>query len=126
MKMILIDDELDILEIMDDVIKEEFHEADILSFSGGQEFVNYLKDNLEDFLQVDMVISDYNMPCLNGIEVKKMIDYVGWKNQFILFTGRSIDLKKTYQQHFNDLTIIEKPDFNLLLKNVKEYIDSSD
>ncbi|ALM07817.1 histidine kinase [Sediminicola sp. YIK13] len=68
--IIIIEDDADDQEFFSEVFKELNYKNEIIFFNDGQEALDYLIGNsIEPFI----VISDINMPKLNGLELRKQI-----------------------------------------------------
>lgn len=72
MKILLIDDEPDVLDLLQLLISLEFSDAVILTAANGAEGLVHLKENPD----LDMVFCDFNMPKMNGgafyVETRKL------------------------------------------------------
>ncbi len=68
--IIIIEDDADDQELFSEVFEELNYKNEIIFFNDGQEALAYLISNtIEPFI----VISDINMPKLNGLELRKQI-----------------------------------------------------
>lgn len=69
--IIVIEDDIDDQEILDEIFKELNFKNEIIYFKEGEKALDYLiKTSLEPFL----ILSDINMPKLNGIELREKIN----------------------------------------------------
>ena len=68
--IIIVEDDTDDQEIFCEVFKELNYKNEIIFFNDGQEALAYLT---AEFDEPFIVISDINMPKLNGIELRKQI-----------------------------------------------------
>ena len=82
-KILVIDDEKSIRFIIESTLKQEF---DVISFSNGQEGLNYLE--IGNF--PDMIICDLIMPELNGFEFLERIKASGFFDDIpiMILSGR--------------------------------------
>lgn len=68
--IIIVEDDADDQELFSEVFKELDYKNEIIFFNDGQEALTYLTaKTIEPFI----VISDINMPKLNGVELRKQI-----------------------------------------------------
>jgi PAS domain S-box-containing protein len=81
-KVLLVDDEKDLLEIGQAFLESD-HEMSVVTSSSASQALELIK--LQEF---DVVVSDYQMPGKDGIQLLKEIRALGNKIPFILFTGR--------------------------------------
>ncbi len=81
-KILLVDDDVDNLGIMSSWLTHEQHETD--SASGGPEGWELLKNN-----QYDLVILDWDMPELTGIEILKQFREMDESTPVVMLTGRA-------------------------------------
>ena len=77
-----IDDELELLEIGKRFLEKTGIFAVTILSSGGPKL-----DDLEDF-SFGGIVSDYQLPEMNGITFLKYLCYQGDQTSFILFTGK--------------------------------------
>ena len=76
MKVLLIDDNLAIREVIKEMILS-IDETIVDEASDGEEGFEYFKDNTD----IDIIISDYDMPILNGLDMfKKINEYIKENN----------------------------------------------
>jgi DNA-binding NtrC family response regulator len=79
-KILVLDDEVDILEILNDLLDSEGYK--VTTFSNGHDALEKVK--VEKF---DLIISDIKMPVMNGVDFfKKCKEFNNYKN-FIFITG---------------------------------------
>jgi len=87
-KIVLVDDEEDFLKISEVYLKKQNENYLILSFQSPNSFLKYLQEEKED--QIDVIISDYDMPGLNGIGLLKEVRMIT-NAPFIMVTGKGRD-----------------------------------
>lgn len=68
MKVLIVDDEKDLLELLSFAVEAEFGEAEIFNAESGEEALEILGDH-----KIDLVISDYLMPYMDGGKLKEQI-----------------------------------------------------
>ena len=84
--IIIVEDDIDDQEILKDVFKDLGAKYDLIFFNNAPEAFNYLMSvNRKPFL----IISDINMPGMNGIDLKRKIDTTDYlRKKAIPFTAR--------------------------------------
>jgi CheY-like chemotaxis protein len=85
-KILVVDDERGIRYLLSDVLSDAGFEVSIAK--DGQESLDQLKEN-----HFDLVITDINMPRLDGIEMLKRMKLAGRKEKVIIMTASLLDLK---------------------------------
>jgi response regulator RpfG family c-di-GMP phosphodiesterase len=70
-KIVLIDDELFEKDLLDMALDEINIRLDLIYFDNGKDAINYLKTTKDSIF---IIISDMNMPKMNGLDMKKIID----------------------------------------------------
>ncbi len=85
-KILVVDDERGIRYLLSDVLSDAGFEVSIAK--DGQESLDQLKEN-----RFDLVITDINMPRLDGIEMLKRMKLDGRKEKVIIMTANLLDLK---------------------------------
>lgn len=81
-KILVVDDEIDILEILQDLLEDEGHAVTI--FDNANHALGHLKEN-----SFDLIISDIRMPEMSGVEFLKCckkIERTCYEN-FVFMTG---------------------------------------
>ncbi|MEX0799267.1 MAG: response regulator, partial [Bacteriovoracaceae bacterium] len=112
-KVLLIDDEAGILELVSAYLKNEFNE--ILVAQNGSEGLAQFKANQD----LDVVICDINMPGMEGVEVIKEIRQISDSIPFFFFTGFGSRKNMLEAAKHGAFDFIEKPDIQGLLKSVR-------
>lgn len=116
-KILIVDDEKDILDVLRDRLEHEFSE--ILVASNGSEAVK-----IADRDKPNIVIMDINMPVLNGIEAKKIIRNNGLRMPIIFLSIRPKD--ELIDEMDDNTFYMEKPvDFKELGSVINKQIISS-
>lgn len=109
MKYILVvDDELDILDAIVDTLEIEFDSDEITveRAMNGVEALNLFKENQNKY---ELVVTDINMPEMDGLELTENIKSLNSKIPVIVFTGHG-DLEE--QEKLNNLGVkamVKKP-----------------
>lgn len=83
LKLLLVDDDADILKLMTLKLSLEAHHLTINAVESGQECLEYIKTN-----EVDCILSDYQMPGMDGMELLLAIRGLGNDVAFIFVTGQ--------------------------------------
>ena len=112
--IIVADDEPDILETISDIV-ETFH-PHVLRANDGQEALDLFKAN-----RVSCIISDINMPRLNGLNFLKEIRNLGFETPVIFVTAHTEKKMVIEAFRLGATDYIEKPfDIDQLLGLVKQ------
>jgi DNA-binding NtrC family response regulator len=83
-KIMVVDDEAGIRDLLSEVLSEKGF--DVTSAKDGRESLKFLKKN-----NFDLLITDINMPRLNGIELLKKMKTAGRKEKIVIMTGSPLD-----------------------------------
>ena len=83
LKLLLVDDDADILKVMKLRLSIEAPHTTINAVKSGRECLEYIKTN-----EVDCILSDYQMPDMNGMELLLAIRGLGNDVAFIFVTGQ--------------------------------------
>ncbi len=116
-KILIVDDEKDILDVLRDRLEQEFSE--ILVASNGSEAVE-----IADEKRPNIVIMDINMPVLNGIEAKRIIRKSGSHIPIIFLSVRPKD--EVLDEMDENTIFMEKPvDFKKLSSVINQLVIST-
>ena len=111
---LLVDDEPEIRELSKEFISEEFPGAVLLEADDGLAGLE-----AQASTRVDLILSDFQMPMMNGGDMVKAIRSKSGLNKnvpVILLTGY-VDAAKTSLTDFSDILFVEKPvNFESLLR----------
>lgn len=117
-KLLIIDDENDILEILADLL--EGCASDILQARNGEEAIELLKSH-----RIDAILSDEKMPKKSGIEVLRWLREHQYKTPFIIHTGFGQKEVLKEAQKWGVFAVIDKPwDERKLISTVEEALRS--
>lgn len=117
-KLLIIDDENDILEILADLL--EGCASDILQARNGEEAIELLKSH-----RIDAILSDEKMPKKSGIEVLRWLREHKYKTPFIIHTGFGQKEVLKEAQKWGVFAVIDKPwDERKLISTVEEALRS--
>ena len=95
-KILVVDDEVEILNVMDGFIREAGHV--LVGSTGGEDALRVLQQ-----LEFDLVITDYDMPEMNGTELSKRIREIDQNIPILYLT--SSDKMKFFQEDKEPLKI---------------------
>ncbi|MCB0369814.1 MAG: response regulator [Bdellovibrionales bacterium] len=80
--VIIVDDEKDLTELLSVLLEDHY---EVISFNSPQDFINYLTAHIE--VPFDALVSDFNMPGMNGLEMITKCFQKGYHFPFILFSA---------------------------------------
>ena len=97
-KMLVVDDEISIFNIIKAIVKGLMQNDFIIDYaSNGEKGLLLFKKN-----NYDLILTDFNMPSMNGIELIRKIKKIDNKIPVFLMTGNENVVRK-------DINIIHKP-----------------
>lgn len=79
-KVLILDDEINILEILDDILSLEGFEVTTAN-NGNDALIKYSNQ------EFDLIISDIKMPVMNGVEFLKKCQEIKEIKKFVFMTG---------------------------------------
>ncbi len=88
MKILVVDDESDICEFLVEFLQD--HNFTASSINNPSMAEDYINNN-----QFDLVIIDYHMPKLSGLEIIAKTKQQNKKTKFVLMSGNALDVSKT-------------------------------
>lgn len=118
-KVLLVDDEVDLLDILKVDIESLGYET--RTASNGQEALNIMKQVKEGRLWIDAILSDINMPVMNGLTFLRELRTLGLETPFVFFSGYG-DKEKTIEAiRLGAIDFLEKPyDPEMLLVTMRK------
>ncbi|MHA2363350.1 MAG: PAS domain S-box protein [Candidatus Hodarchaeales archaeon] len=129
-KVLHVDDEPDFLLLVTAHLKEINKKLEILTVSDPSQVLELIKSDNNNF---DIIVSDYQMPKLNGLELLEKIRKIDNDIPFIVFTGKgreevviqALNLGADfYIQKGSDFKVIVTQLNNLIVKSAeKKYLD---
>jgi len=121
-KVLLVDDEVDLLDILKMDMESLGYEA--LTANNGQEALNIMKKVKDGSLWINAVLSDINMPIMNGLVFLKELRALGLETPFVFFSGYG-DKEKTIEAlRLGALDFLEKPyDPDMLIATMEKAFD---
>jgi len=96
--ILIVDDEIDILDLLKDSLSEVC--VEILTAINGKVAMEIVKSK-----KIDVIISDYKMPVLDGVEFLRELRSLGYETPFIFFTAFSSDINKVIAASLDYLTL---------------------
>ncbi len=115
--ILLADDEIMLLDLLAELL--ESYSYNVIKVNSGTEVLKVLTEEIK----VDLVVIDYNMPLMNGLECIKEIRNLGLKIPVILSSG-SLSLQN--KEEFKNMEInglLSKPyDFETMLETIQRLI----
>ena len=128
MIVMYVDDERDLLDIFMRHMNDHFPRDTCLIFHSPRDAMEFLK---EDADLVDIIVSDENMPEMNGTDFLLRVVAAGYQKDFIIFSGNcddnvSFNLLKAELSSKNSSLVarmVEKPNFDLLMQTMKQILE---
>jgi DNA-binding response OmpR family regulator len=109
-KILLVEDEVDLREIM----AEELASYQVIQASDGQEALDLLAQG-----RIDLIVSDINMPRLDGLTMLERLRDQGHTVPVIIVSGYGDTQKRARAQQLGAASFLDKPiAFDSLLKAV--------
>lgn len=116
MKVLYIDDEVDLLDIAKGFFEDENVEIDVCS--DFHEAIKFAEQN-----EYDVIISDANMPSGSGFELFKILrNEMNYTGKLIIATG-DLQKKDSKEIHGYDMAVYKPIDFFELIDSVKKLIE---
>ncbi len=122
MRILQIDDDLSINEIMNELIKNAGH--DCISFSNPSDAVKALYNE-----QFDLVITDYCMPVMSGKEIIELVNNLNYLTPVVMITGseiHGIPYEKIKNGYFK---LLKKPirirEFYSILEHIEKTLEEN-
>lgn len=113
--ILIVDDEESVLYVLRNSLLKVGHEYRILTALDGNSALKYFEK-----YQIDLVISDYRMTGMDGLELIGTISKVQPNTRMILITGFGTDEIEAEAQRLNVFAYMKKPiDLNLLRQTVR-------
>lgn len=85
LRVLVVDDQVEARTMMKDMMTD-LGITQVFEAKDGRQALEFI-DAAFDF--VDVVVCDWNMPCMNGVELLRQIRSVDTKMPFLMVTGRS-------------------------------------
>jgi len=105
-QIVVIDDQIELIRALHSLLRMRGH--NVHAFADGLSALEYIQHH-----QVALVLSDYHMPQLDGIELARQLQARHWPGIFLLMSGDQIPLNFNEQKQLRIAKVIQKP-FNLV------------
>lgn len=117
--ILVVDDELDILETIVDSLEIEFGDAiSIHKAANGQEALQKFREDVN----FDLIVTDLNMPDMDGLELTENIKKIEENTPIIVFTGHGDIEEKEKLTSLGVVAMIKKPYVEDLIDEVSNTI----
>ncbi len=117
-RIVVVDDEPDILELYENVLGESF---EIQSFNDPELFIKELK--AKSIKPFDLLISDLKMPSMTGLQMIKEAKKEGWNFPFILLSGYLDKETAIEAVDVGVYKLLEKPtEFSVLIATIDKLL----
>jgi DNA-binding NtrC family response regulator len=117
----IVDDELDITELFQDAVCGSIDGVSVVSFNDPVIALEHFRQNKERYA---LVISDFRMPNLTGLELLKKVKKFKSNVRTILVSAYEVEYNAVFQRHMQESIIdsfIEKPvTINQLCQRVRD------
>jgi two-component system response regulator (stage 0 sporulation protein F) len=101
-KILVVDDEAGIRNLLFDVLSSEGFNVSLAK--DGQDSLDQMENR-----RFDLLITDINMPCVDGIELLKRMKKAGRKERVIIMTGKSVSHRLLEEDMPPVFTQLNKP-----------------
>jgi FixJ family two-component response regulator len=99
----VVDDEREITELLEDELKSDFQ---VIQFNVPLRFIEAIKSNL---IQPAVLVTDLKMPTINGLEMLKQLNEIGFSVPTIMFSGYLDKEDAIKALELGVIHILEKP-----------------
>jgi CheY-like chemotaxis protein len=119
MRLLIVDDEIDILETIVESLEIEFDELDITidKAINGLEALELIKDTT-----YDLVVTDLRMPKMDGLELSKRLNAEYSQIPIIVFTGHGDADELSALKEHGVKSMVKKPYVEKLIEDINQYI----
>ncbi|MDX1779540.1 MAG: response regulator, partial [Thermodesulfobacteriota bacterium] len=116
-KILVIEDEDEVRQLLSDILISEGHEVEVAS--NGNEGIEVFKKNT-----FDLVFSDLGMPDMSGWEVADAIKRINSLVPVVLVTGWNVEIKDSERENGSVDKVIQKPfEVKQVLRTVQEVLE---
>lgn len=120
--VLLVDDEETIVQTLEDSLVHAGYQVD--TAENGEEALEKFKARENGY---DIVVTDSNMPKMNGLQLVKEVTRIKPETHYLFITGRTDQNFYLQEAPIPEEFILEKPFFpDLLLKRIRNILDSSE
>lgn len=106
-KVLLVDDEIDLLDILK--VDMEALGYQVLMAKNGKEALALMNQVKDGSIWVDAILSDINMPVMNGLVFLRELRAMGLETPFVFFSGYGDKAKMLEALRLGALDFLEKP-----------------
>ncbi len=106
MKILIADDDPDILQCIEDMLHDAFQNLDIVKASNGAQALHLCSEQT-----FDLICTDFRMPVMNGLEFIQFLRREEGLNQQgpIIFISGYLELFRVDAELFSNVFFVEKP-----------------
>lgn len=101
-KVLVVDDDAETSRVVDDILKALGYETVLCRYA--QEAIAYIESH-----PVDLMLIDYRMPDLTGLDLISLLHEAGWEIPMIMMTGYSETKDRISTQALGTSAILLKP-----------------
>ena len=122
----IVEDELDITNLFHDALRKTVYGVSIVSFTESVRALKHFKKNKKDYR---LVIADWRMPSLDGLELLKKVKKLNPNVRTILISAYEVENEPVFQRYVKEGIIdkfIQKPmTMNYLCNEVNNQLQAS-
>lgn len=122
----IVEDELDITNLFHDALRKTVYGVSIVSFTDSVRALKHFKKNKKDY---QLVIADWRMPNLDGLELLKKVKKLNPNVRTILISAYEVENEPVFQRYVKEGIIdkfIQKPmTMNYLCIEVNNQLQAS-
>jgi DNA-binding NtrC family response regulator len=122
----IVENELDITNLFHDALRKTIYGVSIVSFNDSVRALKHFKKNKKDYR---LVIADWRMPNLDGLELLKKVKKLNPNVRTILISAYEVENEPVFQRYVKEGIIdkfIQKPmTMNYLCREVENQLQAS-
>jgi DNA-binding NtrC family response regulator len=122
----IVENELDITNLFHDALRKTIYGVSIVSFNDSVRALKHFKKNKKDYR---LVIADWRMPNLDGLELLKKVKKLNPNVRTILISAYEVENEPVFQRYVKERIIdkfIQKPmTMNYLCREVENQLQAS-
>ena len=123
MKILIAEDEATIRETLVEMIRGMFDDIEIIAHEDGELGHNCYKDLMQQNSLPDLIITDLNMPKMNGLElIKRLREELNCRVPIIVFTGHGDDKEFEKLSSYNISAMVQKPYVDKLISKIESIL----
>jgi len=120
LKVILVDDDTTILQVHSKLLRAMGHT--VLAFEFPRDAVNYILQNSD---KIDLIVTDFCMPMLNGSELLRQIREAGINTPVLILTGYPDDVDPLSTTVHNASILCKPVRMSLLMETIMGLFSSA-